>query len=180
MGLESDAAAGSCRGALAFLWSLGFRVKNVILSERSESNGSPHALESHLDLRTIGSWEDVRYPVSCGFEDGARRETDSLPNNDAREVDRALESRWGSLDCATSEVAPLGMTGGGSASGLVAPVGAGLLAFRRLTASLPSDARSAWSAEEAERAMTMLIGRSAACLGAGRLDPERLGTAIAR
>jgi hypothetical protein len=30
----------------------------------------------------------------------------------------------------------------------------------RLAASLPSDVRSAWSAEEAERTMTMLIGRS--------------------
>jgi hypothetical protein len=45
---------------------------------------------------------------------------------------------------------------------------------------LPSDARSAWSAEEAERAMTMPLGRSAACFGAGRWDPERLSTAIAR
>ena len=33
-----------------------------------------------------------------------------LPSNEEQEVDGALESRWGSLDCATSEVAPLGMT----------------------------------------------------------------------
>jgi hypothetical protein len=56
----------------------------------------------------------------------------------------------------------------------------GLLGFRRLTASLPSDAQSGRSADMTGRAMTALIERSAACLGAARWDPVRLGTAIAR
>ena len=43
--------------------------------------------------------------------------TNFLPSNEAPEVEGALESRRGSLDCATSEVAPLGMTYGGECPG---------------------------------------------------------------
>jgi len=49
----------------------------------------------------------------------------------------------------------------------------------RLAASLSSVGRSARSEVETGRAMTALIGRAAACFGAGTRDPERLGSASA-
>jgi len=49
----------------------------------------------------------------------------------------------------------------------------------RLPASLSSVARSARSAKVTVREMTVLFGRTAAYIGAGKWDPARLGTAIA-